>query len=199
MINSLICFYTANPSRGTAKFRGPIWWLNFRRCAAKVGGVGGGVIREAETRAGHGRQDGCIAICWLVTLRAQMGLESPGRARRRADETKLGGQRSRGGVYVQRRQEKRETREWEWCETFFSLTTHDEKPSGGLSGGASSTSLVGDGSTCQRDFTISLAERSSFPLSPLPSLFSIFLVSTLICKLLSSYKLRLSLTCKAGL
>lgn len=33
-------------------------------------------MREPTVRAENGRQGGCIVICWLVTLRAQMGLES---------------------------------------------------------------------------------------------------------------------------
>lgn len=108
-----------------------------------------------------GRQDGCIAICWLVTLRAQMGLESPRRAHRRWNEIR--GTEVEAGFMCSGGKKREKHEDENGARTFFSLTTRDEKPSG-LSGGASSTNLVA-ANTCQRDFTISLVKLFLPPFS----------------------------------
>lgn len=138
-------------------------------------------MREMATRA---EKTGCIAICWLVTLRAQMGLKSLRRGCRQWNEIR---RTEVSMVYVATDKEREKHAGvwgWEWCEIFSLTTPTRSRPA---SGGASSTSLVGEGSTCQHDFTIPRREsRRALSLSLshcffLPS----SLPSVLICKLLS--------------
>lgn len=96
LINSLICFYIRRihlavqrnfeVQFGSSTFAGARWGWRRRRKSNKRSRDE--KRRGRGLRAGRtsGRQDGCIAICWLVTLRAQMGLESPRRAHRRWNE-----------------------------------------------------------------------------------------------------------------